>query len=52
MLSAVCRECGYKLTREDEEAFESPDADNTRDKILDLAVEAAPMEKPSFKIDH
>ena len=44
----VCRECGYKLTREDEEAFESPDVDSTRDKILDLAIEASPMEKPSY----
>lgn len=46
MLAAVCRDCGYKLTREDEE-----EAETTRDKIMDLAVEAAPAEKPLYSGD-
>ncbi len=43
MPAPMCRECGYKLTREDEEA-----AEPLRDKILDLAVEASPVEKPIY----
>jgi RNA polymerase sigma-54 factor len=45
MLTAICRECGYNLTREDE------DADIQRDKLADLALEAAPMEKPAYSLD-
>ncbi len=39
MITAICRECGYKLTKEDEEP------DLSRDKIADLALEAAPNGK-------
>ena len=49
MLSAQCRECGYKLTKEDEDAFESGELG--KEKILDLAVEAAPMEKATYNGD-
>ena len=43
MMAAVCRECGYKITKDDEDA-----ADLAREKILDLAIEASPMEKPVY----
>lgn len=49
MLSAQCRECGYKLTKEDEDAFES--GEMGKEKLLDLAIEAAPMEKPTYTGD-
>ena len=49
MLTAACRECGYKLTKEDEEAFENPEIQ--RETVLDLAIEAAPMEKPTYTGD-
>ena len=45
MPAAVCRECGYKLTREDEEEVQ---AEQEPDQIVDLAIEAAPMEKPVY----
>lgn len=45
MLTTICRECGYQLTKEDEEAAAQPD------RIADLALEAAPMEKPSYSAD-
>jgi len=45
MLTAVCRECGYHITPEEEAA------PIERDKIADLAIEAAPMEKPTFSPD-
>ena len=41
MLSAVCRECGYRLTPEDEQRDIEP-------KTIDLAIEASPMEKPVY----
>jgi RNA polymerase sigma-54 factor len=43
MLTNVCRDCGYKLTKEEEEA--------PQDRIADLALEAAPMEKPVYSPD-
>ncbi|MBW3637439.1 MAG: RNA polymerase factor sigma-54 [Armatimonadetes bacterium] len=46
MMAAACRECGYKITKEDEEA-----ADAAREKVLDLAIEASPMEKPVYNGD-
>lgn len=42
MITAMCRECGYSLTPEDE-AREIEQA-----KQIDLAIEAAPMEKPVY----
>ncbi len=42
MLTAVCRECGYRLTPEEE----NPEIDRT--KPVDLAIEAAPTEKPVY----
>ncbi len=48
MPAAVCRECGYKLTREDEEQSAS---EQERDQILDVSIEAAPMEKPTYTGD-
>lgn len=45
MLTAICRECGYQMTREEEEVVPE------RDKPIDLALEAAPMEKPSYSMD-
>ncbi len=45
MLTAVCRECGYQFTKEDEQA------EAQKDKLADLALEAAPMEKPSYSAD-
>jgi RNA polymerase sigma-54 factor len=45
MLAAVCRECGYQITKEDE------DAAAQQDRIADLALEAAPMEKPVYSAD-
>ena len=45
MPAAICRECGYKLTREDEEEVK---AEQEPDQIVDLAIEAAPMEKPTY----
>ena len=39
MITPVCRECGYSLTKEEE------DADLQRDKLADLALEAGPVEK-------
>jgi len=38
MLAAICRECGYQITREDEIA---------QREIIDLSIEAAPVEKPT-----
>jgi RNA polymerase sigma-54 factor len=49
MLSAVCRECGYKLVREDEDAFDSGEIG--RDKVVDLSIEASPMEKQTYSGD-
>lgn len=46
MMAAVCRECGYKISKEDEDA-----AEMAREKILDLAIEASPMEKPVYNGD-
>lgn len=46
MMSAVCRECGYKFTKEEEEAVEA-----VHEKIQDLAIEASPMEKPVYTGD-
>jgi RNA polymerase sigma-54 factor len=46
MMSAVCRECGYKFTKEEEEATEA-----VHEKIQDLAIEASPMEKPVYTGD-
>jgi RNA polymerase sigma-54 factor len=45
MLTAVCRECGYQFTKEDEEA------EIQRDRQIDLALEAAPTEKPAYSLD-
>ena len=45
MLTDVCRECGYRITKEDEEA------EIARDKIVDLSIEAAPGEKPTYSPD-
>lgn len=45
MLTAVCRECGYSLTKEDEEV------EVQRDRSIDIALEAAPMEKPMYAGD-
>jgi RNA polymerase sigma-54 factor len=42
MLTEVCRECGYRLTKEDEER------ELAADKEIDLSIEAAPMEKPQY----
>src|SRR5579885_1269707 len=42
MLAATCRECGYTPTKEDEVE------EQNRDKIMDLALEAAPVEKPNW----
>jgi RNA polymerase sigma-54 factor len=42
MLTDVCRECGYRYSKEDEER------ELQRDKEIDLSVEAAPMEKPQY----
>jgi RNA polymerase sigma-54 factor len=42
MLTAICRDCGYKVSREVEEA----QLDAGREKIVDLGIEASPMEKP------
>ncbi len=42
ILTETCRECGYKLTKEEEEAREAP---------IDLTIEAAPMEKPVYSAD-
>lgn len=44
MLTNQCRDCGYKLTKEEEEA-------PIQDRIADLALEAAPMEKPVYSPD-
>jgi len=46
MPAGVCRDCGYKLTREDEEVLESG-----KDKFQDIAIEAAPMEKTVYTGD-
>ncbi len=46
MMAASCRECGYKITKEDEDAAEA-----AREKVLDLAIEASPMEKPVYNGD-
>ncbi|HVF10655.1 MAG TPA: RNA polymerase factor sigma-54 [Abditibacteriaceae bacterium] len=46
LLGPVCRECGYQITREDEEAALRSEIDPP--KPLDLALEAAPMEKPIY----
>jgi RNA polymerase sigma-54 factor len=46
MMSAMCRECGYKFTKEEEEATEA-----VHEKIQDLAIEASPMEKPVYTGD-
>ena len=40
MLTAVCRDCGYRLTKEDEEK------EVEREKEVDLSIEATPTEKP------
>src|SRR4028118_426560 len=45
MLTAVCRECGHQFTKEDEEA------EIQRDRLADLALEAAPSEKPAYSAD-
>jgi RNA polymerase sigma-54 factor len=45
MLAAICRECGYQVTKEDE------DAAAQQDRVADLALEAAPMEKPIYSAD-
>lgn len=45
MITAVCRECGYRLTPEDE----TREAEQI--KQIDLAIEAAPMEKPAYYSD-
>ena len=38
MLAAICRECGYQVTKEDEVAER---------EVIDLSIEAAPVEKPT-----
>jgi RNA polymerase sigma-54 factor len=45
MLTNVCRECGYQFTKEDEEV------EREKDKLADLALEAAPTEKPTYSPD-
>ena len=45
MLTAMCRECGYQLSKEDEIA------EIQKDKLADLALEAAPTEKPAYSAD-
>jgi RNA polymerase sigma-54 factor len=45
MLTAVCRDCGYQFTKEDEEA------EVQKDRLADLALEAAPGEKPAYSAD-
>ncbi len=45
MLTAECRECGYKLTKEDDEV------EIQKDKLADLALEAGPTEKPTYSSD-
>ena len=45
MLTNMCRECGYQFTKEDEEA------EIRKDKLADLALEAAPTEKPIYSPD-
>jgi RNA polymerase sigma-54 factor len=45
MLAAVCRECGYQLTKEDEEPVV------VNEPTIDLSIEAAPMEKPMALAD-
>lgn len=45
MLTHICRECGYQFTKEDE------DAEIQKDRLADLATEAAPMEKPVYSSD-
>lgn len=45
MITAMCRECGYQLSKEDEIA------EIQKDKLADLALEAAPTEKPAYSAD-
>ncbi len=45
MLTDLCRECGYRYSKEEEEA------DIQREKLADLALEAAPTEKPTYSPD-
>jgi RNA polymerase sigma-54 factor len=45
MLTHICRDCGYQFTKEEEEA------EIQKDKLADLATEAAPMDKPVYSSD-
>lgn len=45
MLTHICRECGYQFTKEDEVV------EAEKDKISDLALEAAPSEKAAYSMD-
>lgn len=47
MPSVVCRDCGYKLSKDVEEA----EIDAGREKIQDVTIEAAPMEKGTYSGD-
>lgn len=40
MLTALCRDCGYRLSPDDEQEDSAPE------KEIDLSIEATPMEKP------
>lgn len=49
MLSDVCRDCGYRYSKEDDDR--DKERDEEREKEIDLSIEAAPVEKPQYLSD-